>query len=81
MEPDPREEFLDDVMCQIEPMTDQEKADTLLGYLSLIIETMPDAELRAFRAHCLAKYPPGPEQDAVLEQVDGQLALLRFRQE
>jgi hypothetical protein len=73
---DPLDEFLAGEFAKHGHLSDDEKAGLLLGYFSVVIEKMNREELTAFRAHLLRRFPPGDEQTAIMEVIDGQLALL-----
>lgn len=60
---------------RVAPMTQREKQETMLLYLSLLFDTMPDEEVWVLRAYVLAAYPPSGDRDRYLQLVDGHLAL------
>jgi hypothetical protein len=74
---DPKSEIRD-WEGHVPPMTRREKQETMLLYLSLLFDTMPDEEVMALRAHVLATYPPSEDRNRYLELVDGHLALQEF---
>jgi hypothetical protein len=75
-EMDPLDDFLAGEFAKHGHLSEDEKAGMLLGYFSLVIEKMNRQELIAFRAHLLKRFPSGDEQTAIMEVIDGQMALL-----
>lgn len=78
MDPDPLDEFLQREFERHELRSDDERAGLLLTIFSSAIEKMNREELTAFRVHLLKRFPSGDEQTAVIEVIDGQLAVLNL---
>lgn len=68
------------ILRHVAPMSQDEKAETLLRYFSCAIRELSTPALRQFRSYCVA-CDEGTEAEATMLQIiDGQLALREIEQ-
>lgn len=78
MKPDDDEFFR--ILKHVAPMSEGEKAETLLRYFSAAIRELNTPALQQFRAFCAACDEGTDAETTMLEIIDGQLALREIEQ-
>jgi hypothetical protein len=71
----PRDRAFGRFLQSIEAFSDEEKVSKLVSYFSALTETMSRESLVALRASIIEVFPKSAERTAILEVLDGQLAL------
>jgi hypothetical protein len=70
----PDDEFTE-ILRRVAAMPAAEKAEMLLSYFTLAIQSMDTASLRQFRRYCWERSEETEAETTMLEIIDGQLAL------
>jgi hypothetical protein len=69
------ESRLEALLARISPLTDNAKFEMLLLYFNVTIRDMDRPTLVAFRAEQARRHQGAPEQQTILEVIDGLIAL------
>jgi hypothetical protein len=77
---DKQDEF-DEFLKLIGNLSLPEQRELLLRYFNGLLAGMDELSITAMRAHFLAKFVPGPEQDMFIEIIDGHLALRSLKKD
>lgn len=70
----PNDEFAE-ILRRVAPMSDREKAEALLTYFTLAIQSMDTRSLVQFREYCWQRNEGTEAEVTMLDIMDGQLAL------